>query len=48
MRAARRVSVLGATGSVGVSTLEVMAAIEAAGGEPFEVEVLTGAGNIGR
>ena len=25
-----------------------MAAIEAAGGEPFEVEVLTGAGNIGR
>ncbi len=48
MRFARRVSVLGATGSVGVSTLEVMAAIEAAGGEPFEVEALTGAGNIAR
>jgi 1-deoxy-D-xylulose-5-phosphate reductoisomerase len=48
MSCARRITVLGATGSVGVSTLEVMAAIEAAGGEPFEVEALTGAGNVVR
>lgn len=44
----RRVSVLGSTGSVGCSTLELMAQAEAAGTGAFEVEVLTGGGNVAR
>lgn len=44
----RRVTVLGATGSVGCSTLELMAAAEAAGTGAFEVEALTGGANIAR
>lgn len=44
----RRVTVLGATGSVGCSTLELMAAAEAAGTAAFQVEALTGGANIGR
>jgi len=44
----RRISVLGSTGSVGVSTLDLMEQAEAAGSASFEVEVLTGAGNIER
>ena len=48
MTRARRITVLGSTGSVGVSTLDLMAAIEAGGGEPFEVVALTGAGNVRR
>jgi len=42
----RRVTVLGATGSVGRSTLELMDQAERAGSGAFAVEVLTGAGNI--
>jgi 1-deoxy-D-xylulose-5-phosphate reductoisomerase len=42
----RRVTVLGATGSVGRSTLELMDQAERAGTGAFAVEVLTGAGNI--
>ena len=42
----RRGTVLGATGSVGRSTLELMAQAEAAGAGAFEVEALTGAGNV--
>lgn len=42
----RRVTVLGATGSVGRSTLELMDAAERAGSGAFEVEALTGAANI--
>ncbi len=45
---ARRVSVLGSTGSVGVSTLDLMDQAETAGTGRFEVETLTGAGNIAR
>jgi 1-deoxy-D-xylulose-5-phosphate reductoisomerase len=44
----RRVSVLGSTGSVGCSTLELMAQAETAGTGVFEVEVLTGGGNVAR
>lgn len=42
----RKVSVLGSTGSVGTSTLDLMAQAEAAGSGRFEVEVLTGGRNI--
>lgn len=42
----RRLTVLGATGSVGRSTLELMDAVEAAGTGVFEVEALTGGANI--
>ncbi len=40
----RRISVLGATGSIGVSTLDVLE--QAGGRERFEVVALTGMGNI--
>ena len=42
----RRVTILGATGSVGRSTLDLMDQTEQAGSGAFEVEALTGAGNI--
>jgi len=42
----RRVSVLGSTGSVGRSTLELMDQAEKAGTGVFEVEALTGGGNV--
>lgn len=38
----RRISVLGSTGSVGCSTLDLMDQAEIAGSGAFEVEVLTG------
>lgn len=44
----RRVTVLGSTGSVGCSTLELMDQAEAAGSGAFEVEALTGGANIAR
>ncbi|CAN5159114.1 1-deoxy-D-xylulose-5-phosphate reductoisomerase [soil metagenome] len=44
----RRVSVLGSTGSVGCSTLDLMDQAEAAGSGAFEVEVLTGGSNVVR
>jgi 1-deoxy-D-xylulose-5-phosphate reductoisomerase len=44
----RRISVLGSTGSVGVSTLDLMDQAERAGSARFEVEALTGAGNVAR
>ena len=44
----RRVTVLGSTGSVGCSTLELMDQAETAGTGAFEVEVLTGGANIAR
>jgi len=44
----RRVTVLGATGSVGCSTLDLMDQAEAAGTGAFEVEALTGGANIAR
>lgn len=44
----RRVTVLGATGSVGTSTLDLMAQVEASGAGSFEVEALTGGANIAR
>lgn len=44
----RRVSVLGSTGSVGTSTLDLMDQAETAGTGAFEVEVLTGGANIAR
>jgi 1-deoxy-D-xylulose-5-phosphate reductoisomerase len=44
----RRVTVLGATGSVGCSTLDLMDQAEAAGTGVFEVEALTGGANIAR
>lgn len=44
----RRVTVLGSTGSVGCSTLDLMAQAEASGAGAFEVEVLTGGANIAR
>ncbi|MFN3931573.1 MAG: 1-deoxy-D-xylulose-5-phosphate reductoisomerase [Brevundimonas sp.] len=44
----RRVTVLGSTGSVGSSTLELMDQAEAAGTGAFEVEALTGGANIAR
>ncbi|WP_235560382.1 1-deoxy-D-xylulose-5-phosphate reductoisomerase [Brevundimonas sp. Leaf363] len=42
----RRVSILGATGSVGASTLDLMDQAQAAGSATFEVEVVTGDQNI--
>ena len=42
----RRITVLGATGSVGCSTLDLMAQTEANGAGAFEVEALTGGANI--
>ena len=42
----RRVTILGATGSVGRSTLDLMDQAEKTGSGAFAVEVLTGAGNI--
>lgn len=42
----RRVTVLGSTGSVGVSTLDLMAQAETVGSARFEVEALTCGGNI--
>lgn len=42
----RKVSVLGSTGSVGTSTLDLMAAAEETGSGRFEVEVLTGGRNV--
>lgn len=44
----RKVSVLGSTGSVGCSTLDLMDQTEAAGTGVFEVEVLTGGANVAR
>jgi 1-deoxy-D-xylulose-5-phosphate reductoisomerase len=44
----RRVTVLGSTGSVGSSTLDLMDQAEAAGSGAFEVEALTGGANIAR
>ncbi len=44
----RRISVLGSTGSVGVSTLDLMGRAQDAGSALFEVEVLTGGANIAR
>ncbi len=44
----RRVTVLGSTGSVGCSTLDLMDQAETAGTGAFEVEVLTGGGNVAR
>jgi 1-deoxy-D-xylulose-5-phosphate reductoisomerase len=44
----RRVTVLGSTGSVGVSTLDLMDQAEAAGTGMFEVTALTGGANIAR
>lgn len=44
----RRVTVLGSTGSVGSSTLDLMDKAEASGTGAFEVEVLTGGANIAR
>ena len=44
----RRVTVLGSTGSVGCSTLELMGQAERAGTGSFEVEALTGGANIAR
>lgn len=45
---ARKVSVLGSTGSVGASTLDLMDQAEIAGSGAFQVEVLTGGNNIAR
>ncbi|MDB5420721.1 MAG: 1-deoxy-D-xylulose-5-phosphate reductoisomerase [Brevundimonas sp.] len=44
----RKVSVLGSTGSVGCSTLDLMDQAEMAGTGAFEVEVLTGGSNVAR
>lgn len=44
----RRVTVLGSTGSVGCSTLDLMDQAETAGTGAFEVEALTGGANIAR
>ena len=44
----RRVTVLGSTGSVGASTLDLMDQAEAAGTGAFEVVALTGGNNIER
>ncbi|GAA0628560.1 1-deoxy-D-xylulose-5-phosphate reductoisomerase [Brevundimonas kwangchunensis] len=44
----RRITVLGSTGSVGCSTLDLMAQTEASGAGAFEVEALTGGANIAR
>lgn len=42
----RRINVLGSTGSVGTSTLELMEQAQATGSGQFEVEALTGGGNV--
>ena len=44
----RRVTVLGSTGSVGASTLDLMDQAEATGTGAFEVEALTGGANIAK
>jgi len=44
----RRVTVLGSTGSVGASTLDLMDQAERSGSGAFEVEALTGGANIAR
>jgi 1-deoxy-D-xylulose-5-phosphate reductoisomerase len=44
----RRITVLGSTGSVGCSTLDLMDQTEANGAGAFEVEALTGGANIAR
>jgi len=44
----RRVTILGSTGSVGGSTLDLMDQAQKAGTGDFEVEVLTGGANIAR
>ena len=44
----RRITVLGSTGSVGCSTLDLMDQAETAGTGVFEVEALTGGANIAR
>lgn len=44
----RRITVLGSTGSVGSSTLDLMDQAEAAGTGAFEVEALTGGANIAK
>jgi len=44
----RRVTVLGSTGSIGCSTLDLMDQAETAGTGVFEVEALTGGANIAR
>jgi len=44
----RRITVLGSTGSVGCSTLDLMEQAEAGGAGAFEVEALTGGANIAR
>ncbi|MFN7112713.1 MAG: 1-deoxy-D-xylulose-5-phosphate reductoisomerase, partial [Brevundimonas sp.] len=44
----RRVTVLGSTGSVGSSTLDLMEQAEATGTGVFEVEALTGGANIAK
>ncbi len=44
----RRISVLGSTGSVGCSTLDLMDQAETAGTGAFEVEALTGGANVAR
>ena len=44
----RRITVLGSTGSVGCSTLDLMDQAEKAGTGVFEVEALTGGANIAR
>ena len=44
----RRVTVLGSTGSVGCSTLDLMDQAEAGGTGAFEVQALTGGANIAR
>ena len=44
----RRVTVLGSTGSVGSSTLDLMEQAEATGTGAFEVEALTGGANIAK
>lgn len=44
----RRVTVLGSTGSVGCSTLDLMEQAEVGGAGAFEVEALTGGANIAR
>lgn len=44
----RRLTILGSTGSVGCSTLDLMDQAETAGSGTFEVEVLTGGANVAR
>jgi 1-deoxy-D-xylulose-5-phosphate reductoisomerase len=44
----RRITVLGSTGSVGTSTLDLMEQVEAAGTGRFEVVALTGGANVGK